>query len=126
MKSIFKTAGIAFLALSGVMSAASCSKMFEGAGMSVQRTVLVYMAADNNLSGNARRDIEEMKDGYVPYYFDEGSGVFRRGRRPATGNSWGRSSWPGPAPSGGPAGVSASSRCFHSPAGGRPPASATR
>ncbi len=74
MKSIFKTAGIAFLALSGVMSAASCSKMFEGAGMSVQRTVLVYMAADNNLSGNARRDIEEMKDGYVPYYFDEGSG----------------------------------------------------
>ena len=52
---------------------ASCEKG-ESNGMSVGRTVLIYMAADNNLSSYARQNIEDMKRGDVPAYFATGSG----------------------------------------------------
>ena len=40
----------------------------------IDRTVLVYIAADNNLSSFARSDIEEMRQGDVPDYFGKGEG----------------------------------------------------
>ena len=57
----------------------SCGKMMFDDGsksvdMDVDRMVLVYMAADNNLAMFAKKNIEEMKKGDVPYYFDDGSG----------------------------------------------------
>ena len=61
--------------LAVLMPAASCGKMeYDGMSMDVDRTVLVYMAADNNLASFARKNIEDMKQGEVPSYFDGGSG----------------------------------------------------
>ena len=55
----------------GKMMFDDCSKSVD---MDVDRMVLVYMAADNNLAMFAKKNIEEMKKGDVPYYFDDGSG----------------------------------------------------
>ena len=62
-----------------VLSVCSCSNMLfedglKNGDMNVGRTVLVYMAADNNLAPYARKNIEDMKQGEVPDYFDDGSG----------------------------------------------------
>ena len=60
-----------------VLLAASCASydMAPGSGgMEVGTTVLVYMAADNNLAPYAIRNIEAMTSGPVPDYFDEGYG----------------------------------------------------
>ncbi len=63
------------LLLTTVAAVSSCQAlMYEDAEMAPDTTVLVYMAADNNLAGNAERDIKEMMKGDIPYYFDEGSG----------------------------------------------------
>ena len=63
------------LLLTTFAAVSSCQAlMYEDAEMAPDTTVLVYMAADNNLAGNAERDIKEMMKGNIPYYFDEGSG----------------------------------------------------
>ena len=64
---------------STALLSASCGELLldsdnGGVDMAVNRTVLVYMAADNNLALYARKNIEDMKQGEVPSYFDEGSG----------------------------------------------------
>ena len=49
------------LLLTTVAAVSSCQAlMYEDAEMAPDTTVLVYMAADNNLAGNAERDIKEM------------------------------------------------------------------
>lgn len=65
-----------FLAVSAVCAVAACTGLEGGKDqeMTIESTVLVYMAADNNLWQYAMDDIEEMMDGDVPYYFNEGSG----------------------------------------------------
>ena len=71
MRSVLKY--IVLLAV--LLPAVSCSNMeYDGMSMDVDRTVLVYMAADNNLASFARKNIEDMKQGEVPSYFDGGSG----------------------------------------------------
>ncbi|HIZ85274.1 MAG TPA: hypothetical protein IAC04_02150 [Candidatus Coprenecus stercoravium] len=56
----------------------SCSAGYgdaePGQQMNADRTVLIYMAADNSLASNARRNLDEMRRGDIPYYFSEGSG----------------------------------------------------
>lgn len=75
MKTVLKIIEFSVLAVSFLSMAVSCQVMSDGYGdMNVGSTVLIYMAADNNLSYNAKRDIEEMKKGNLPYYFDEGTG----------------------------------------------------
>lgn len=53
------------------MMLASCDITGNVTG-DIGRTVLIYMAADNDLSSFAQTDIEEMKNGDVPDYFGEG------------------------------------------------------
>jgi CDP-diglyceride synthetase len=43
---------------------ASCSKDDTPEPVRAKRTVIVYMAADNDMSGDAFNDIEEMKEGF--------------------------------------------------------------
>lgn len=75
MKGILKH----IMLFSTALLSASCGELLldsdnGGVDMAVNRTVLVYMAADNNLALYARKNIEDMKQGEVPSYFDEGSG----------------------------------------------------
>lgn len=42
--------------------------------MQIGHTLLIYIAADNNLAYNAERNIQEIMAGDVPAYFNEGSG----------------------------------------------------
>lgn len=77
MRNVWKIYLIAIILPVLMLSTASCSMMMDSEAlgpMKVHRCVLVYLAADNNLSSNAKRDIEEMKSGDIPYYFDEGTG----------------------------------------------------
>lgn len=57
-----------------VFMSLSSSCEVETEQMDIRRTVLVYMAADNNLSSYADRNMESIKQGYVPEFFIEGSG----------------------------------------------------
>ncbi|MBQ0006786.1 MAG: hypothetical protein KBS57_05225 [Alistipes sp.] len=51
--------------------------------MSTERTVLVYMATHNDLSYSSAVDMEEIKSGYLPRWYDSGRGnvllVYRHG-----------------------------------------------
>ena len=65
---------LVLIVLAGLMLI-SCKKEPETTPpIKADRTVLVYMAADNNLAPYARKNIEDMKQGEVPDYFDDGSG----------------------------------------------------
>ncbi len=60
-----------FLVLTLVLlGGVSCSK--ERKDPSVTKSVLLYMAANNNLSTNAIRDLADLKKGYVPDFFPAG------------------------------------------------------
>lgn len=61
------------LAVAASMTAVSCTK-FDQEGMKIGNTLLVYMAANNNLASYAEYNIEEIMAGDVPEYFNEGSG----------------------------------------------------
>ena len=53
-----------FIILCGVILLAGCKKdNDEPAKKDTQRTVVVYISSDNNLSGAAASDINEMKEG---------------------------------------------------------------
>jgi len=51
--------------------------------MAIGKTVLVYMASDNNLSAESAEDVLELASGYVPEWFDQGRGdvllIYRHG-----------------------------------------------
>ncbi len=49
----------------------SCTKIDDGG---IRRSVLIYMAGNNNLSSNAVKNLEDLKKGFVPEYFDPGKG----------------------------------------------------
>ncbi|HIZ87162.1 MAG TPA: hypothetical protein IAC03_03255 [Candidatus Coprenecus pullistercoris] len=51
----------------------ACS-VYEQGDAGTGRTVIVYMAADNNLASFARRNLDDMARGGVPYYCDRGEG----------------------------------------------------
>ena len=53
---------------------ASCANFEFDRSMSVGKTVLIYMAADNNLAPYARQNLQAVMEGEVPDYFDEGDG----------------------------------------------------
>lgn len=75
MKPVLKITGFPVAVVSLLALVWSCSMMsLDKDNMDSDCTVIVYMAADNNLASNARRDLEEMKKGDLPYYFAEGSG----------------------------------------------------
>lgn len=62
------------VAAAAVLAAVSCKGMKEE-GMDIGSTVLIYIAADNNLAPNARQNIEDIiSSGAVPEYFDDGEG----------------------------------------------------
>ncbi len=63
---------LAAVSIAVTMSLSSCE--IETKPMEIGRTILIYMAADNNLSSIAERNIESLKQGYVPDFFIEGSG----------------------------------------------------
>ena len=65
---------LSLLALFILPSCAMMDMAEDNMDIHADRTVLVYMAADNNLASFARRNIEAMKQGDIPYYFDSGSG----------------------------------------------------
>ena len=73
MKWIYKLTAVIS---SAALVAVSCTGLGGNAddGMIIESTVLIYMAADNNLGSYALDDIDEIMDGDVPYYFNEGSG----------------------------------------------------
>ena len=56
------------------LSAVSCLDNQGSNDMRIGRTVLIYIAADNNLAPFARQNLEDIKNGGLPQYFDEGSG----------------------------------------------------
>ena len=56
------------------LSAVSCLDNQGSNDMRIGRTVLIYIAADNNLASFARQNLEDIKNGGLPQYFDEGSG----------------------------------------------------
>ena len=72
MKKSLKTAAL-LLFSAAVMLTASCSK-FDTGEMNIGRTLLIYIAADNNLAANAENNIHDIMAGDVPYYFNEGGG----------------------------------------------------
>lgn len=72
MKKSLKTAAL-LLFSAAVMLTASCSKIDTGE-MNIGRTLLIYIAADNNLAANAENNIHDIMAGDVPYYFNEGGG----------------------------------------------------
>ena len=56
-----------------LVSLSSCN-LVEDKEMDIGNTVLIYIAADNNLASNARHNIEDLKAGDVPVWFNEGRG----------------------------------------------------
>lgn len=56
-----------------LVSLSSCN-LVEDKEMDIGNTVLIYIAADNNLASNARHNIEDLKTGDVPVWFNEGRG----------------------------------------------------
>ncbi|MBR6541138.1 MAG: hypothetical protein IKT74_06390, partial [Bacteroidales bacterium] len=54
--------------LSIAFSLASCEPVLEEPPVieTKGKTVVLYMVANNNLSGNAQRDLSELKSGYIP------------------------------------------------------------
>ena len=72
MKKSLKTAAL-LLFSAAVMLTASCS-MIDTGEMNIGRTLLIYIAADNNLAANAENNIHDIMAGDVPYYFNEGGG----------------------------------------------------
>jgi len=60
--------------LVGVMVVVSCRKDPDPEPMNIGRTVLVYMATNNNLTNYSFEDVEEITAGFVPQWFDQGSG----------------------------------------------------
>jgi len=52
----------------------SCCKDREKDPMVIGKTVLVYMASNNNLSVYSAEDYSDLKSGFVPEWFDEGNG----------------------------------------------------
>ena len=61
----------------------SCEKDSISEPMSTERTVLVYMASHNDLSSYSAADVEEIKSGFLPKWYDSGRGdvllVYRHG-----------------------------------------------
>ncbi len=61
----------------------SCAKDPISEPMFTERTVLVYMAFHNDLSYSSAADLQEIKSGYLPRWYDRGSGnvllVYRHG-----------------------------------------------
>jgi hypothetical protein len=47
-----------------VLLFASCGKDDTQEPVRTKRTIIIYMAADNDMSGDAFADIEEMKEGF--------------------------------------------------------------
>ena len=74
MKGCKKTICVLTLCLAALAAVSCRIGVEDGPDMKIGSTLLVYMAADNNLASNARADIEEMMKGNVPYYFNEGEG----------------------------------------------------
>ena len=69
------------VAAAAVLTVVSCKGMKEE-GMDIGSTVLIYIAADNNLAPNARQNIEDIiSSGAVPEYFDDGVHPNYRGNR---------------------------------------------
>ena len=58
MKKSLKTAAL-LLFSAAVMLTASCSK-FDTGEMNIGRTLLIYIAADNNLAANAENNIHDI------------------------------------------------------------------
>lgn len=74
MKMRLKDTLVVFIATVVAVSAASCSLSKVQPDMNIGKTLLIYIAADNNLASNAERNIQDIMSGDVPYYFNDGTG----------------------------------------------------
>jgi len=73
MKNIFSL-NIVAAGLMCLFVSVSCCKDREKDPMVIGKTVLVYMASNNNLSVYSAEDYSDLKSGFVPEWFDEGNG----------------------------------------------------
>lgn len=74
MKVHFKNVALSIVSAVAAAFTVSCSAGKFDIEMNVGRTLLIYLAADNNLASYAERNIQEIMEGDVPYYFNEGAG----------------------------------------------------
>lgn len=71
---LIKNTVVSFFSAVAAVSAVSCSLGGTQPDMDIGNTLLVYIAADNNLASNAERNIQDIMSGDVPYYFNDGTG----------------------------------------------------
>lgn len=72
MRECVKSAKFLALCVVAVILVSSCS--IGNDKMQIGSTLLIYIAADNNLAYNAELNIQEIMAGDVPVYFNEGAG----------------------------------------------------
>ena len=73
MNVLKKIMAVLFPVAAAVALTVSCEQV-QGPEMKIGKTVLIYMAADNDLASFARKNLEDIKDGYLPEFFNEGNG----------------------------------------------------
>ena len=73
MNVLKKIMAVLFPVAAAVALTVSCEQV-QGPEMKIGKTVLIYMAADNDLESFARKNLEDIKNGYLPEFFNEGKG----------------------------------------------------